>query len=285
MRWVYFILVQCLLIGMVGSIVFIHKDRVALIKTPPASLAQWYKPENKRQVWLHNMFKLRREMQAVRFYASNKEDGFLQKWAGQLSTHYLEIGEMVPEWKKKLDISLITELREQVKNSSYQDITHTLDNLNKSCDSCHVDYRAITATMYRAANFSSIDIPDESTSFKEHMKELTRQVNQIKIASEDGMREVALSSLSDLKKGMNTLGDTCSICHKKDEKEYPGDTINNTVTRLEESLVTGTLKDQGRELGTLAVSACARCHGTHRLAYDSRILFVEKRGWRELIKH
>ena len=270
---------------MVGSIVFIHKDRVALIKTPPASLAQWYKPENKRQVWLHNMFKLRREMQAVRFYASNKEDGFLQKWAGQLSTHYLEIGEMVPEWKKKLDISLITELREQVKNSSYQDITHTLDNLNKSCDSCHVDYRAITATMYRAANFSSIDIPDESTSFKEHMKELTRQVNQIKIASEDGMREVALSSLSDLKKGMNTLGDTCSICHKKDEKEYPGDTINNTVTRLEESLVTGTLKDQGRELGTLAVSACARCHGTHRLAYDSRILFVEKRGWRELIKH
>ena len=285
MRWVYFILVQCLLIGIVGSIVFIHKDRVALIKTPPASLAQWYKPENKRQVWLHNMFKLRREMQAVRFYANNKEDGFLQKWAGQLSTHYLEIGEMVPEWKKKLDINLITELREHVKNSSYQDITHALDNLNKSCDSCHVDYRAITATMYRAANFSSIDTPDGSTSLKEHMKELTRQVNQIKIASEDGMREVALSSLSDLKKGMNTLGDTCSICHKKDEKEYPDDTINNTVTRLEASLVTGTLKDQGRELGTLAVTACARCHGTHRLAYDSRNLFVEKRGWRELIKH
>ena len=285
MRWVYFILVQCLLIGMVGSIVFIHKDRVALIKTPPASLAQWYKPENKRQLWLHNMFKLRREMQAVRFYANNKEDGFLQKWAGQLSTHYLEIGEMVPEWKKKLDISLITELREHIKNSSYQDITHALDNLNKSCDSCHVDYRAITATMYRAANFSSIDTPDGSTSLKEHMKELTRQVNQIKIASDDGMREVALSSLSDLKKGMNTLGDTCSICHKKDEKEYPDDTINNTVIRLEASLVTGTLKDQGRELGTLAVTACARCHGTHRLAYDARILFVEKRGWRELIKH
>ena len=285
MRWLYFILVQCLLIGVVGAIVFIHKDRVALIKIPPASLAQWYKPENKRQVWLHNMFKLRREMQAVRYYANNKEDGYLQKWAGQLSEHYLEIGEMVPEWKKKLDINLITELREQVKNSGYQDITHALDNLNKSCDSCHEDYRAITATIYRAANFSSIDTPNRSTSLKQHMQELTRQVNQIKIASEDGMQEVALSSLSELKKGMNTLGDTCSICHKKDEKEYPGDTINNTVTRLEESLVTGTLKDQGRELGTLAVTACARCHGTHRLAYDSRTLFVEKQGWRELIKH
>ena len=285
MRWLYFILVQCLLIGIVGAIVFIHKDRVALIKTPPASLAQWYKPENKRQVWLHNMFKLRREMQAVRLYANNKEDSHLQKWAAQLNEHYLEIGEMVPEWKKKLDLNLIAELQEQVKNKSYQNITLALDNLNKSCDSCHVDYRAITATIYRAANFSSMETPDRSTSLKEHMKELTQQVNQIKIASEDGMQDVALSSLSDLKKGMNTLGETCSICHKKDEKEYPDDTIKNTVARLEQSLVTGTLKDQGRELGTLAVMACARCHGTHRLAYDSRNLFVEKQGWHELMKH
>ncbi len=285
MRWLYFILIQCLLIGMVGAIVFIHKDRVALIKTPPASLAQWYKPENKRQVWLHNMFKLRREMQAVRFYADSKEDSHLQKWAGQLSEHYLEIGEMVPEWNKKLDINLIAELQEHVKNSSYQDITHALENLTKSCDSCHADYRAITATIYRAANFSSIETPGRSTSLKEHMKELTQQVNQIKIASEDGMQEVALSSLSDLKKGMDTLGETCSICHKKDEKEYPDDTMNNTIARLEESLLTGTLKDQGRELGTLAVMACARCHGTHRLAYDSRNLFVEKQGWLELMRH
>ena len=248
-------------------------------------MAQWYKPENKRQVWLHNMFKLRREMQAVRFYANNKEDDFLQKWAGQLSTHYLEIGEMVPEWKKKLDINLLAELQGYVEKGSYQDVTHALDNLSKSCDSCHADYRAITATMYRAANFSSIDTPGRSTSLKEHMKELTRQVNQIKIASEDGRQEVALSSLSELKKGMNTLGETCSICHKKDEREYPGDAINNTIARLEESLVTGTLKDQGRELGTLAVTACARCHGTHRLAYDARNQLVEKQGWRELIKH
>ena len=284
MRWFHFILVQCLLVAMVGAIVFIHKDRVALIKKPPASLAQWYKPENKRQVWLHNMFKLRREVQAVRFYANREEDSHLQKWAGQLTEHYLKIGEMVPEWKKKLDPELISELRESVKNSGYQNIGNVLDRLDKNCVSCHADYRAITAAIYRAADFSSIDIPGSSTSYVDHMKELTRQVNQIKIASTDGMQETALSSLSELRKGMNKLGETCSNCHKE-KKEYPGDTINQTIAKLEESLVSGTLKDQGRELGTLAVTACAQCHGTHRLAYDSRNLFVEKRSWRELIKH
>jgi len=117
------------------------------------------------------------------------------------------------------------------------------------------------------------------------MNELTKQVNQVKIASEDGMKDIALSSLSGLKKGINVLGETCSNCHKKNTKVYPGDTINKTMTSLEESLRTGTLKDQGRELGTLAVLACARCHGTHRLAYDARKIFVGRKNWFELIKH
>ena len=80
MRWPYFIFLQCLLVVIVGGIVYLHKDRVTLIKSPPASLAQWYKPENERQVWLHNMFKLRREMQAIRLYSDNKDAKHQDKW-------------------------------------------------------------------------------------------------------------------------------------------------------------------------------------------------------------
>ena len=92
MRWPHFILLQCLLIVLAGGIVYIHKDRVSMIKNPPASLAQWYKSDNKRQVWLHNMFKLRREMQAVRLYFDNNDAKHLEKWAPLLSEHYLKIG-------------------------------------------------------------------------------------------------------------------------------------------------------------------------------------------------
>ena len=284
MRWSHFILLQCLLIVIAGGIVYIHKDRVSMIKSPPASLAQWYKPGNKRQVWLHNMFKLRREMQAVRLYSDNNDAKHLEKWVPLLSEHYLKIGEMVPEWKNKLDMEAITRLQKSAGSNHYQDVSHALDDLNKSCKSCHADYRVITATMYRAPDFSSMDI-SPSTSFEKHMKGLTKQVNQIKIASEDGRKDIALTSLSSLKKGINALGETCSTCHKKDTKVYPGDTINKTITSLEESLRTGTLKDQGRALGTLAVLACARCHGTHRLAYDTRRTFSDRRSWLELIKH
>ena len=284
MRWPHFILLQCLLVAVAGYIVYIHKDRVTLVRTPPTSLAQWYKPENERQVWLHTMFKLRREMQAVQFYAENKDAKHLDKWVALLSEHYLKIGEMVPEWKKNLDVDAIAWLQESAVNNRYQDVSHALDKLNESCESCHKDYRAITAAMYRSPDFSLMEI-SPSTSLEMHMEALTRQVNQIKIASEDDMQDVALSSLSDLETGMNALGETCSNCHKKDTRVYPDEAINKTLNSLGESLRTGTLKDQGRELGTLAVLACARCHGTHRIAYDTRQLFVDRQSWVELIKH
>jgi len=285
MRWTNFILIQFLLIAVAGGIVYLHKEQLTLVKTPPASLAQWYKPDNERQVWLHNMFKLRREMQAVKLYAENKDATRLEKWMTRLSEHYLKIGEMVPEWKKKLDTGLIDDLQSHASNNRYQEIAHRLDDLNENCKSCHADYRAVTATMYRAPDFASIEDIGPTLTYREHMKNLIVQVNQIKIASGDGMPEVALSSLSELKDGMNTLGKTCTGCHEKDKKDYPGDEINSTIVSLEESLKTGTIKDQGRELGTLAVMACARCHATHRLPADARKLFTDRQGWRELIRH
>jgi hypothetical protein len=171
MRWSHFILLQCLLLVVVGGIVYIHKDRVTLTRNPPASLAQWYKPENERQVWLHTMFKLRREMQAVRFYSASKDAEHLEKWVALLSEHYLKIGEMVPEWKKKLNVEAIADLRASATGNRYQDVSHALDNLNESCESCHEDYRIITATIYRAPDFSLVEI-GPSTLLEAHMEEL-----------------------------------------------------------------------------------------------------------------
>ena len=131
MRWSYFILVQCLLFAILGGVVYIHKDRVAIIKKPPVSLAQWYKPENERQEWLHTMFKLRREIQAVELYASNSNEIELQKWVRQLNEHYLKIGDMVPEWSKKLDLEALSRLQKNAQEHNYQAISQLLDNLKQ----------------------------------------------------------------------------------------------------------------------------------------------------------
>jgi len=284
MRWIYFILLQLILVGMVAGLVYLHKDKASIVKTPPKELAQWYKPESKRHVWLHNMFKLRREMQAVAFYAEKRDLEHLRKWTLQLNQHYLKIGEMVPSWDKKLDKLTLSSLQDSVIASDYPGVIDAVNTLQENCDSCHNDYQAITALTYRAPDFSKVDIQPD-LSFNSHMKSLTKQVNQIKIASEDANMELALASLTDLKQGMNELGQVCTDCHKKDRKPYPSEHMKQTLASLEQNLQTGTLKQQGRDLGTLAVLACARCHGTHRLAFGAKELLSKEQSWQEIIKH
>lgn len=284
MRWIYFIVLQIIFVLVIAGIVYKHEDKATIIKTPPKALSQWYKPENKRQVWLHNMFKLRREMQAVQLYAKNKDDEHLKAWALALNDHYLKIGEMVPSWNKKLDVVTLSNLQRGVNNHDYNAVLTAVDSLQQSCDSCHDNYQAITALTYRAPDFSMIEI-EPLKPFKSHMETLSENVNQIKIASQDGMPALAISSLVALKQGMNELGQVCTDCHKHDKKTYPSEQMNNTMLSLDQNLKTGTLKAQGRDLGSLAVMACARCHGTHRLAFGAKVLLSEKQSLTELLKH
>jgi len=284
MRWRYFIILQALILIAVAGVVYLHQDKTNLVKTPPTVLAKWYKPENKRQVWLHNMFKLRREMQAVEFYAKNQDTELLQKWVNQLEEHYLKIGDMVPAWQKKLAKHIMADLKTASDNKDFSAVLTQHNELQQSCNTCHDDYQAVTALTYRAPDFSKISITDE-VSYVDHMKTLTTQVNQIKISAQDGNKTLALSSLSDLTQGMNVLGETCINCHKKDRKPYPNDVMKSTLVSLEKSLISGTAKQQGRDLGTLAVLACARCHGTHRLAYGAKKQLSSEVSFSQLIRH
>jgi len=283
MKWGYFFLLPSLIVIVISALVYMHQDKATIIKTPPKELAQWYKPANKRHVWLHNMFKLRREMQAVKFYAENQDSAHLAKWASQLHDHYFKIGEMVPSWNKKLDLATVALLKSSADDLNYSSVLTSVDTLQQNCDSCHNDYQAITALTYRAPDFSKIE--HNKQHIRNHMKTLGEQVNQIKIASEDGNKALATSSLMQLKQGMSELGSICLDCHKLDKKTYPSEAMEETMLSLEQNLASGTVKAQAMDLGMLAVQACATCHGTHRLAFGVKQLLSKDPSLAELLKH
>ncbi|RHW76594.1 hypothetical protein [Colwellia sp. RSH04] len=284
MRWSYFFILQIIILSVVVAVVYQHEDKVTLIKTPPEELAQWYKPESKRHVWLHTMFALRREMQAMSFYAAKEDDIHLKQWNEGFKKHYLSIAEMVPPWKKLLNESSMQQLENAIIAKDYKKVSQELDTLQKGCDSCHNDYQAITALTYRAPDFSNKTLPS-GEDFTEHMNKLTQQVNQVKISSQDGFTELALSSLESLKVEMNELGKVCVDCHKKDRRTYPDETMKATMVSLETAITSGTLKEQGRHLGTLAVLACARCHGTHRIINGAKEKVTDEVSFKALFKH
>ncbi|RTZ78471.1 MAG: hypothetical protein DSZ01_05335, partial [Gammaproteobacteria bacterium] len=59
-------------------------SRSITLNLPPESLGQWYRPVAKRDVWLHTMFALRREMQAVAEYSALGDSRRLGQWLERL---------------------------------------------------------------------------------------------------------------------------------------------------------------------------------------------------------
>ena len=284
MRWTYFFILQGLLIALLSGVLFLHKDKVSLIKVPPESLAQWYKPQNKRQVWLHNMFKLRRELQAIGYYSDRSEKALMQKWVSQFSEHYKKIADMVPQWQREIDLKSLELLEKNAQQADYTGVAIELENLKKNCISCHQDYRSTTAALYRAPDFESL-VVNKDVSFENHMKNLIVDVNLIKISAVDKNTDEALLALERLDNNMSLLGENCSNCHVKDTRTYPDAPMRESLIRLESKLTNGTLREQGEELGNLAVIACARCHGTHRVSYDAKKKIRDKTDWLHLLKH
>jgi len=246
------------------------------LEKPPASLAQWYKPVNKRQVWLHTMFKLRREMQAMREYAEQEDSASMEKWVTGFAKHYKEIVEMVPEWKDKIKPALLSDLKKFTKNQDFYHIALTLNKIHDTCDSCHKDYQSQVTAIYRSPDYSEIlinDIDGYPQDIENNMQDLSMYVNQILIALADGHNKRALIASKNLDFQLKNLAKICSDCHKDDK--YPVERIlgKNMTTRLEKlqnHIELNQVKDSQKLMGEIAVTVCSRCHNTHRIISDLR---------------
>jgi len=254
----------------------VHAEAKVSLKQPPTSLEQWYKPANKRQVWLHTMFKLRREMQAIRENAANGDKVATQKWIKRLDKHYNKIADMVPEWENEIKPRLISELEMFAEKGDTHRLNKTLKMIKRTCDDCHTVYQPLVTATYRSPYYDVIKLKDaegEIHSFEENMEQLSQTLNRILIALDDGHNSVALMSSKKLVEGLHTLGNSCNGCHKDDA--YPKERILGAETdrrfeELHKNISEGKVKDSQKLMGEIAVTVCARCHNTHRISSDLR---------------
>lgn len=239
----------------------------------PDSLAAWYKPQNKRQVWLHTMFALRRELQAVEEYAASGDRVRTAAWAGRFAEHYFKIKEMVPEWADELDLDALADLQGAAASGDLEGVAAVRRPLVRTCKRCHQEFRALVAARFRAPDFSALTVSDKEgreRGFAEHMDLLSRSVNRINIASEDARWEAAGEALTVLRAELALLGETCSSCHSDDP---PRERILGAISQAGLDQVARGIEDEdpkqvGGALGHAAVDVCARCHGVHRLLSD-----------------
>ena len=241
----------------------------------PDSLSQWYKPENKRQVWLHTMFALRRELQAVDEYAAEGDLELTRKWTDKFTAHYRKLPEMVPEWQDEVELKETDRLEQAAQSGDFKTVASAVSRLQRNCRNCHREYRALTALRFRTPDFSTIDISDEQgqpQKYGDHMEALSQTINRIKIATVDDRWSHAQKAVQQLRGQLHRLAESCESCHKDEppRQRILGDGSSRTLDELDEALAQQQPKMAGRKLGEAAVVICARCHGVHRTLSDTR---------------
>jgi cytochrome c556 len=245
----------------------------------PDSLSQWYKPQNQRQVWLHTMFSLRRELQAVQEYAAAGDGVHLAKWAGRLAAHYRKLGVMVPEWSDELELGEADALAQAAESGDVSAAAQSARRLARTCRSCHREYRALAAARFRAPDFAVVSTShgEASLTYAQAMEALSRSVNRIKIAADDSRWEAATEALKDLRSRLDSLGGSCNQCHRDEapRERILGVSSRETLNDLAQALAAHDQGQTGRLLGGAAVQVCARCHGVHRTLSDLRQVLFE----------
>lgn len=244
------------------------------LEAPPESIKQWYKPANKRQVWLHTMFNLRRSQQAIEEYAGAGDGERVRKWVAEFAQSYRQIPEMVPEWAVEADLDALGGLEQAASAGDLPAVKSALAKLGRSCDSCHLDNQAVTALLMRGPDFGLLQV--QGRPFRKAMEGLSTQVNRIKIGAEDGRWEPAVAAAAALRQQLNDLGATCDQCH---QDAYPkerilGAAIQEKLTELDTALTKADKEGTGKLLGHLGFNVCSRCHGVHRTLTDLREEFL-----------
>jgi cytochrome c556 len=270
-----------LAITLVTSNASAGEDREITVSQPPLSIEQWYKPANKRQVWLHTMFRLRREMQAMTEYAAFEDKERLVSWSEKFVKDYRSIGEMVPEWADELETEQVEHLVAAANKGDFAGVATAQQKIGQSCMGCHKEYRAVTAALLRGANFSTAVVEDgetmEELQYKDFMVGLSTAMNRIVIAIDDNRFDVATSAYELLGQRIDDLKESCSACHKTDrQRDYLlGTEAMAQLQELGRLIEAKEVTASQRALGGMAVEVCATCHSIHRTVSDLRE-FIEK---------
>jgi cytochrome c553 len=264
------VMVWVVLLGLITTTPAISAQ-IKEISIPPESLAQWYKPQNKRQVWLHLMFRLGETSQAVAMYSKKGDSDSMARWAGILAENYRRIPKMVPEWAQQVDIDAMELLEKAAAKKDISGVQKALKKIRQSCKSCHGEFKTTSIAIYRSADFKKVKVKGENgedlINYRTFMKSLRRDLNNLKINRADFHPDEARHFAKQISKKLSSLKESCTSCHKDKEpaQRILGDktfiTLDSLIKALKEP---GKTKKSGRLMGELGYTVCGRCHGIHR---------------------
>jgi cytochrome c556 len=235
----------------------------------PASLDSLYPPKAPAPLFLIGKIEMATRMSGIVGDLSENDFANAQKGYETFRKQYLEVSQMVPEWRESFPLGPVDELGAAMKAGDQPRVMAAFQAVGVVCHTCHLQNMAPVQQKYHWGDFSSLSLTDPVTgqevSFAQLMMFIEFSMSGVAVDVEQGQKENARKQLQDFKTRFATMKESCEACHDSERKYFVDASITGMVDQLDAQLSQPTLdpKAIGDLLHGIGQESCSKCHLVH----------------------
>jgi len=235
----------------------------------PASLDNFYPPNSPAPVYLLAMLDLAKPLSGIVCDVFENDPANAQSQFKAFKKAYLEVSNMVPEWKQEYPLEPVEKLEKALAAGDPSKIMPAMEEMGKVCHNCHRTTMAPVQQMYRWNRFDDLVIADplsgQDGSFANLMLLTETSFTGIGVDLEQGQPENARKQFAGFKARFETVTDACVACHDSERRYFVDSDITDMISRLKLELDKKEInpKAVGDLMQSIGQESCGKCHLVH----------------------
>ena len=236
---------------------------------PPASLDRLYPPQSPAPALLMGMLAMGAAMTGI--VVDLEEGDFANARASyeKFTARYREVSGMVPEWTAAYPSGPVEKIGAALETREVGRVMAALQETGKICHDCHIENATRVQQRYAWQDFSRITATDpvtgQTSNFGQLMMSLETAFDGIAVDLEQRQIENARKHLGAFSARMQTLAETCMVCHDTERRYYVDAGLQTIINKVKVELnkpspdpkAVGALQQQ------IGMETCLRCHRVH----------------------
>lgn len=236
----------------------------------PPSLDALYPPQAPQPEYLLQMLRLNSLMVGVAIDLEQQELEHATAGFAAFKAAYLEVAELVPEWRDRFPIAPVEALGAALASGDPAQVGPAFGAVGAVCGSCHHDSLTAAYHRYHWPDANAITTTDpvsgQRVGHAQFMHQLDFSLTGITHDLGQGQVEAARAHYRDFEKRFAALAETCEDCHGTEERHYFTDAASAARVEAIGAALAADSPDPAAVQGAVmevGVTTCHRCHLVH----------------------
>jgi len=235
----------------------------------PASLDQFYPPNTPAPMYQISMIVMANQFTGI---VGDVMENDMENAIGTFEAFkksYIEVAEMVPEWKELYPMEPIEKLGNSISTKDPSQIMPAVEAIGGICHSCHLAYMVPTQHKYRWDNFGDLVLTDplsgQEVSFAGLMLMMETNFTSIQNDLMQSQNENALKQFAGFNARFEAVSEACMICHDTERLYFVSDDITELISNLQTELSNPQINIDavGGLIQAIGQESCSKCHLVH----------------------